>query len=664
MSSQVKKHLCLWMACLWAVAVWGKSTVVYTRLQSFYSNADMLSIDRVALSDTATVVSFTAHGKINASFQFAPTTCLSDESGTRYALRGATGLKAGEPCYIPRSGAVEFQLVFAPMPRDTRIFDLTEGAGKGMFRILGIHDAKAKVKIPVAKEQVDSSEISENMFRKGKAVVRGKIEGYVRDWKASLVTFDINTFEQALIQPFPMSRPCAAVQDDGSFSVELELDHPVWAEMELGDGRPEVPFYVRPGDTLSVTVRGWQANNPVAEYASSHPKGCYDNLMKHQDVPVVYYEWERLTGFGQVLDEEAFLKNVDESVAENLRICDYVAWKYELSPWETHLLKNRQRLLLTEHNLLMASRLLGEKVTMPKGRTPVKEDFEGYDYSVYKVLDVLPLDDPSLSVVSRFASFPSSLNLMWPVANASMYAFFNQAFGAEESSGVRAVLEKDSLQVDALGKLAGGDGMAWGVQAFLVDKACRLPENLTPAQRTEVVGRLSARLSSSFFKRKIKELDALSRREASGVYAVPGGEARKFMAQLLDDYKGSYVQVVCLSSPEEDTGFFMHPDVENLLSDSDHDFPDVQFVAIANRDAYRPAESANGWENKPGMPRVCWIEGESYLALQELFHFSGSGKQLTFDRNGLAFRNPLNLRDETVFRQRVRRILEAEKELK
>lgn len=659
------KRMMTWTAfCVMAAVAFGKGEVAYTRLQSLYSNAGMLEIEKVVLSDTATVVHFTARGKINSSFQFATSTYLSDEAGARYPVKGASGLEVGKPCYIPKSGVAEFRLSFAPMPKDTKIFDLVEGTDKDMFRILGIHDAKFKSRIPEAKEEVDPEEVSEALFQKGKAVVRGQIEGYVRDWNASIVFFNLGTFAQDLIQPFEMSRTCAAVQADGSFCATLDLDHPAWAELEIGKDYPEIPVYVRPGDTLRVVIKGLQENGLALEYASSHPKGCYDNLLKHQDVPVVYYGWEQLTDFGTVLDNDAFLEKVDECVAENMRICDYVAWKHKLSPWETHLLKNRQRLLLTEHNLLMASRLFGEKVTVPKGRQPVKEDFEGYDYSAYKVLDVLPADDPSLAIVPHFASFPSSLNLMWPVANAATYAFFDGASGRDESSKVRAELEKDSLQAGALRGLAGVSGMPWVLQAFWADKVGRLPHGFTPAQRAEVVDRLSAGLTSPFFKRKMRELDSLSVRSASWVYEMPEGDARKSMEQLLKDYRGRFVQVVCFSSPGEEAGFFRNPDVENILMDYGHNCPDVQFVAIANRDAYPDMEAFNGRTNGIGMPAVCWVDGERYLGLQELFRFSASGKQLTFDRNGLVFKQSLDMKDETSFRQRMRRILETEKELK
>ena len=49
--------------------------------------------------------------------------------------------------------------------------------------------------------------------------------------------------------------------------------------------------------------------------------------------------------------------------------------------------------------------------------------------------------------------------------------------------------------------------------------------------------------------------------------------------------------------------------------------------------------------------------------LQELFHFYSSGKQMTFDRNGLVFKQPLDMKNETMFRDRFRRILKAEKEM-
>lgn len=435
------------MAALLPTTLLGKGEVVYTRLQSFYSNAGMVTIDKVVLSDTATVMYCTAKGKINSWFQFVPSTYLSDEEDARYPVKGAVGLTLGEKCYIPKAGQLEFRLLFEPMPEDTKIFDLIEGTEKDMFRIYGIHDAKAKVKIPEAKEEIDAEETSEKMFRKGKAVVRGKIEGYSRDWNKGVLLFDVSFLGQGRVVPFPISRPCTALEPDGTFYAELSLDHPIWADMVLGGENTAVPFYVRPGDTLDITVKGMLEKDVTVDYASSHPRGCYENLLKHQYVPVIYYGWERLSDYGRNLDTEYFLKNVDESVAENMRLCDYVAWKYKLSPWETHLLKNRQRFELTDRYLFMASRLFEEKVERPRKYPVEKEDYVGYDYSAYKVLNILSLDDPSLSFLPYSLGYPPSISMTYMMAFLDMYAFWDNSSETEPLDYAKVEIEKDSLQV-------------------------------------------------------------------------------------------------------------------------------------------------------------------------------------------------------------------------
>ena len=52
--------------------------------------------------------------------------------------------------------------------------------------------------------------------------------------------------------------------------------------MKMGGGNAPVPFYVRPGDTLDITVKGMLEKDVTVDYVSSHPRGCYENLLKHQ----------------------------------------------------------------------------------------------------------------------------------------------------------------------------------------------------------------------------------------------------------------------------------------------------------------------------------------------------------------------------------------------
>ena len=123
----------------------------------------------------------------------ASSTYLSDEKAVEYPVRKAVGLTLDDKFYMPKSGKTEFQLIFAPMPKDTKIFDMIEGDGRDMACWYGLHDAKSKVKMPVAREEVDAEEVGENMFRTGKAVVRGKIESYKPGWGYGIVAVTGNT---------------------------------------------------------------------------------------------------------------------------------------------------------------------------------------------------------------------------------------------------------------------------------------------------------------------------------------------------------------------------------------------------------------------------------------------------------------------------------------
>lgn len=661
----MKKKSILWLFIMLPLIAQGKREVVYTRLQSLYSNAGILTMDKVALSDTATVMYFTAKGTINSGFQFAPTTYLIDEEGKRYLLKGAVGLTVGKPSYIPKTGQMEFSLLFEPMPTDTKLFDLVEGADEGMFRIYGIHDAKVNVKIPVAEEVIDPEETAEAMFRKGTAVVRGKIEWNTDNRNAGVMFFNFAKMGEADIVPYEMTRQCAILQKDGTFYAELSLDHPVWADMTL-KGMSPISFYVRPGDTLDITAKKTAANDMAAEYASSHPKGCYASLLKHQDVPFVLYSWERLTQNEQNLSNEHFLKEVEACVAENMRLCDYFAWKYRFSPWETHLLKNRQRLVLTERNLLLASRLFETHVQVPRNRVVEAEDFIGYDYSAFKLLNIFPsLDDPSLSFMPDALGYPSVLNKIPPVTFATSYASFNKSPEGVDVPSARdyTMMETVRLQVEAIRDLTGMEGVPWAVQAFLTSMITRLYDFMGPEERENFVSYVSSYLTYPFFQKKIVELNRLIERSASWLYELPEGKGYQSIKNVLDDYKGRYVQMVFLDSPKEDYRFYNNTSVRNLALNYNKNNSDLVFLVIVNRDVYAGTKELDRLQTGLNRPRLMWFGNETFLEMQSLLRFSGVAAQRTFDRNGLVFKRSLDMTNETYFRQCLRNILEAENKM-
>lgn len=657
----MRKKCLLCLAAWLPVLLFGKGEIVYTDMQSLYSNTGAMAINKVVLSDTITVLYCTVTGKVNSWFRIAPMVYLSDEKTVHHPVKGAVGVTLGDRCYIPKTGQTEFRLLFEPMPKETRIFDLIEGTDNGMYRIYGIHAAKAKVNIPVAKEEIDAEETAEAAFCKGKAVMRGRITDYSRNWNHNTLTFDTGGFEQALIQPYEMALPWAAICPDGTFEVELSLDHPVWGTISSGRPIGKIPFYARPGDTLDITVKGWLDSNLSVEYAGSNPKGCCKNLMACQNVPAIYYGWNRLTDYGRNLDGAHYVKMVGESVAESMRLCDYMAWKYKLSPWEARLLKNRHRMELVDSYLFIANRLFQEKVVSPNRPDTRKENFEDYDFTPFKLLSILPLDDPSLSFLPHSVGYPTSIDTAWPMSMINMYVF--DANRPENGPVDLAEMgtEKTRLRMERFRELGDVKDTPWALQAFLTEKAGRLPDNLTPEERGQVLDYLSSCVTHPYFKEKIKALDRLAKSSASWTYELPEGKGRKDMKRILENYKGKNVQVIWLSSPYNDMSFCVHPSVQNLTEDFS-DSSDLNIIAIVNGDAYSASEMEL-LRNRLSCAVIHVFEGEAYLDLMGLLHISGSGKQSTFDRNGLVFKQTLDLTQETPFRQRLKRILKAERNM-
>ena len=116
-----------------------------------------LKAREIIFRDTATTVHFTMEYPKGQSFQFVSSSYLMDEDGNRYPLRSAEGLKLNTWVQSPESGITEFTMHFEPLPKKIQIFDFIEGDGTRAFKLLGIHDKKAKLKVPTMQELTEAN---------------------------------------------------------------------------------------------------------------------------------------------------------------------------------------------------------------------------------------------------------------------------------------------------------------------------------------------------------------------------------------------------------------------------------------------------------------------------------------------------------------------------
>lgn len=111
------------------------------------STDNTLTVTRIELSDTATVVSFHAKHKPGWWIRLSRSTVLVDDAGRRYATRCGIGIGLSKRFTMPKSGEADFKVSFNPLPLSTRYIDMIEGPND--YKIWGIHERGEK---PLGKD--------------------------------------------------------------------------------------------------------------------------------------------------------------------------------------------------------------------------------------------------------------------------------------------------------------------------------------------------------------------------------------------------------------------------------------------------------------------------------------------------------------------------------
>lgn len=100
---------------------------------------EVLTICQVELTDSATVLHVHARYIPNYWIRLDKATFLMSDKGVNYPLLRSEGFAIGEQVFMPDSGEMDFTLYFAPLPKDTRWFDFSEGEHvEGGYYIEGI----------------------------------------------------------------------------------------------------------------------------------------------------------------------------------------------------------------------------------------------------------------------------------------------------------------------------------------------------------------------------------------------------------------------------------------------------------------------------------------------------------------------------------------------
>jgi thiol-disulfide isomerase/thioredoxin len=242
-----------------------------------------LEIDKIALSDTATVFYIDAYFRPKYWIQVVKETTLRAD-GKTYPIKTGDGITLREKFWMPESGEASFRLIFPPLPKGTKTVDFIEGDEEGAFKIWGIHldGSPANSSLAGKKNPKEDPVLEKPEFKNGLGILKGHIAGYKpemglkgRAWVSNILTDSNDEYD-------------ITVQSDGNFKLEIPLYY--LTSLNITSGFMNGQIYLKPGETTSVEI--------------NFPEICRAQSKKQKDKPSLgekYY----FTGAMAALNNEA-----------------------------------------------------------------------------------------------------------------------------------------------------------------------------------------------------------------------------------------------------------------------------------------------------------------------------------------------------------------------
>lgn len=208
-----------------------------------------IEIDKVALSDTATILHIKAFYRPKNWIKIASGSFLKGSDGELYPLRHGIGITPDQKFWMPESGQAEFKLVFPPLPKDITSIDFSEGDTEGAFKIWGIQlDGKLpKLKLPAeATERTKKlTTLPTPKIEKGKALLEGQILDFEPGMSSNFTIYlrgAVNLEQKVDIK----------VNDNGQFSSEIPVITTTPATLYAGI--EAIDFLLAPGEKTNLVI--------------------------------------------------------------------------------------------------------------------------------------------------------------------------------------------------------------------------------------------------------------------------------------------------------------------------------------------------------------------------------------------------------------------------
>ncbi|WP_456087781.1 TlpA family protein disulfide reductase [Parabacteroides sp.] len=227
-------------------------------------NSTTLEIDKIVLSDTATVFYIDAYYHPKYWIQVAKETTLQAD-GKTYPIKAGDGINLSEKFWMPESGEASFRLIFPPLPKGTKAVDFSEGDVEGAYKIWNIRldGSPAYSSLAGKKNPVETPVLEKPEFKNGTAVLKGHIADYKPDMNLKGRAWNFNLLNGGT-EEYNIT-----VQPDGNFTLEVPLYYST--SLNISSNFMNGLIYLKPGETTSVEI--------------NMPEICHSQSKKQKDKP-------------------------------------------------------------------------------------------------------------------------------------------------------------------------------------------------------------------------------------------------------------------------------------------------------------------------------------------------------------------------------------------
>lgn len=295
-----------------------------------------INIASIVFGDNQADVSFENNNFINEPAIISGNIYAVDENGIKYKAHDFKGVtkNADETTY--RQTSALFTVSFDSLPKTTKYFDIVSD---DRFSFFGITPTKEQhLVIPNAIGCVDSSEIAEELYYSQPTVITGHIGTKDIDKKMIFLILD------DVVDGILVNNKSTIIDDDGSFKLNFEVDHPLWTCLAYDNYGKNViaPVYIHPGDSLEINI-----DNENCSYKNVTGRQTCEKLMNYY--PGSYIVW--VDTLVDKMTKDVFTKMLSDKENFANKLADYICWKHSFSPWEVYLYKQQIQLNFTAYLL-------------------------------------------------------------------------------------------------------------------------------------------------------------------------------------------------------------------------------------------------------------------------------------------------------------------------